>query len=227
MELGRAGVYVVIVFAAAFILWFFAGAALTRRRLAATARWVYQGLDLFGGRDGERSPASIKWLSTNAFSIVVERPRPPLEAASITVLLKSRDMLTVWLFDRLTGRRDLVMLRLDLTRQPIWGAELFRPRGILAGDGRRAAAEEGWAVDSAGEPPLLIAHGGGRAGELCRELGDALGPDRDRVVRLAVRRRSPHLILALDLPDPSSADPYASFRLARRLAEITLRYCTT
>src|SRR5919204_4870944 len=31
------GIYLVVVFAALFLLWYFAGAALTRRRLAATA----------------------------------------------------------------------------------------------------------------------------------------------------------------------------------------------
>jgi len=135
-------------------------------------------------------------------------------------------MITVWLMDRLVGRRDLLMLRCDLERQPIWGLELFRPRSILAGDARRLAAEEGWPIEPSGEAALLAAHGGGKAGELCRALLDALGEEHRRIVRLGIRRRPPHLTLALDLPDPGSSDPHETMRLAERLATITLAYST-
>jgi hypothetical protein len=220
------GVYLVVAFAGLFLLWYFAGAFLTRRRLAMAARWVYQGLDLYRDPTPDRTRASIKWLSTNAFNILFENARPPLSAVVATVLLRSRDMMTIWLIDRLSGRRDLLMLRYDLERQPIWGVEIFRPRSILAGDSRRIATDEGWTIEPDHDPTLLAAHGGGKAGELCHALLAALGQDRRLLVRLSVRRQSPHLSLGLDMPDPASNDPADVMRLGERLVVVTLDYST-
>lgn len=226
LDLESAGIYLVVAFAGVFIVWYFAGAYLTRRRLGSAARWVYRGLDVYRDPRPDRTRASIKWLATNAFNIVLERPRAPLSEVVVTVLLQSRDMMTVWVFDRFTGRRDLVMLRFDLKRQPIWGIEIFRRRSLLAGDSRRTAKEEGWEVAASDDAALLAAHGGGKAGDLCRELLDALGDDRRHLVRLSVRRQSPHLTVAMDLPDPDASDPADLMRLCDRLATVTLDYAT-
>jgi hypothetical protein len=226
LDLDGAGIYLVVALAGIFLVWYFVGAYLTRRRLGVAARWVYRGLSLYRDPTPERTRASIKWLATNAFNIVLEEPRPPLRGVVVTVLLQSRDMMTVWLIDRLTGRRDLVLLRFDLERQPIWGAEIFRRRSLLAGDANRQAREAGWNAELTDDPKLAAAHGGGKAGDLCRELLAALGEERQRLVRLSVRRQSPHLTLALDLPDPATSDPLEVTRLGERLVTITLTYTT-
>ena len=211
---------------ATFLGWYFIGAAINRRRIAEAARWVHRGLDIYRDPTPDRTKASIKWLSTNAFNIMLEGARPPFSGLVATVLLQSRDMVTVWLTDRLSGRRDLLLLRCEFQRQPIWGVEIFRPRSVLAGDARRLATTEGWPVEPSDQADLLTAHGGGKAGELCRELLEALGDEHRRLVRLAVRRQAPHLTLALDLPDPAASDPQETMRLAERLATITLAYST-
>ena len=49
---------------------------------------------------------------------------------------------------------------------------------------------------------------------------------RRRLVRLSVRRQSPHLSLGLDMPDPGSNDPADVMRLGDRLVAVTLDYST-
>ena len=220
------GPYLVFVAAGAFLLWYFVGAHFTRRRLALAAQWVYRGLETFRAPGPERMPASIKWLSTNAFNITLEAAKPPFSAVVVTVLLRSRDMTTMWLIDRLTGRRDMLMLRFDLERQPIWGVEIYRRRSILAGEARHAAKQSGWPIQLASDARLMTAHGGGKASELCADLLTALGVQQGDLVRLSVRRQSPHMILAMDMPDPASSDPADVMRLGQLLAEVALRYST-
>ena len=226
MDLDSLGIPLVVVMVAVFLAWFFIGSIVNRRRIAEAARWINRGLEVLREPPPNPSKASIKWISTNAFNILLEGPRPPFRGVVATVLLQSRDMITVWLMDRLTGRRDLLLLRCELRRQPIWGLEVFRPRSILAGDARRSATLEGWPIEPSGNGSLVAAHGGGKAGELCRALLEALGDERRRLVRLGIRRRSPHLTIALDLPDPVSSDPRETMRLAERLATITQAYST-
>jgi hypothetical protein len=225
VDLDNLGIPLTVLFVASFLAWFAVGSIVTRRRVAAAARWVNRGLEVYRDESPKGSKASLKWLSPTAFNILLDGPRAPFRGVIATVLLQSRDMVTIWLMNRLTGRRDLLLLRFELRRQPIWGLEVFRARSLLAGDSRRLATQEGWPLEP-NPPHLLTAHGGGKAGELCRALLDALGEERRRLVRLGVRRRAPHLTLALDLPDPSKSDPAETMRLAERLATITLAYST-
>lgn len=226
MGLDDIGLSAVIAIALLFLVWYLVGSWVNRRRMADAARWVHRGLAHYHDPRAGRAKESIKWLSTNAFNMLLENPKPPFAGVLATVLLQSRDMLTVWLSDRLSGRRDLLLLRYELKRQPIWGVEIFRPRGLLAGEARRVAREEGWSIEPSADGRLLAAHGGGQAEQLCRELLAVLGERREGIVRLGVRRQAPHLTLALDLPDPSTTDPRDTMRLGERLAEITLAYAT-
>jgi hypothetical protein len=220
------GPYLVVTVAGVFLLWFFVGAHLTRRRLAEAARCVYRGLELYNAPGPTPMQASIKWLSTNAFNIALESARPPFTAVVVTVLLQSRDMMTMWLIDRVSSRRDLIMLRFDLERQPIWGVEIYRRHSILAGEATHLAKRSGWVVQPSADGRLLIAHGGGKASDLCAELLAALGAEERGLVRLSVRRQSPHLTLAVDMLNPSSCDPAELLRLGERLADVTRTYST-
>lgn len=225
-DLESVGIYLVVALAGIFLIWYLAGAYLTRRRLARASTWVYRGLDHYSHPTPKRTKASIKWLSTNAFNILLQDARPPMSEVVVTVLLQSRDMISVWLIDWFTGRRDLLMLRFDLDRQPIWGVEIFRRRSLLAGDARRQVTDAGWPVEPTGDPEVLTAHGGGRAEDLCRELLTTLGDGRWGLIRLSVRRQSPHLTLAVDLPDLATTDPLEVMRLGESLASVALAYST-
>ena len=229
MDLDSFGVPLVVALATLFLVWHVVGSLIHRRRVAATARWLSRGLELVRPEGAGGRPA-LKRLSVHVFNLSLEEARPPFRTVAATALLHSRDMLSVWLLDRLVGRRDMLLLRCELRRQPIWGLEVFRSRGLLAGDARRLATQEGWPIAPPEEDdrraPLLAAHGGGKSGDLCRALLEAVGDERRRLVRLGIRRRPPHLTLALDLPDPSRTDPAETMRLAERLATITLAYST-
>ncbi|MCC6176486.1 MAG: hypothetical protein IT305_14360 [Chloroflexi bacterium] len=224
MNLDTIGVPLFVAIATVVVLGYVLGSFATRRRAAQSIRWVSRGLDEWR-EDGARS-AALKWRAGTAFTFVLEDARSPFGRIFVTVLLRSRAPLAFWLFDLALGQRDLLLLRCDLRWQPIWGMEVFRPGSLLDADVRRLALVERWPVEPLAPGRLLVAHGGGRAAELCHRLLDALGEHRRRLVRLGIRRRAPHLTLAIDLPDPERSDPRAPFLLAERLATIVRDYST-
>ena len=67
LDLESVGVYLVIGLAGVFLLWYFVGAYLTRRRLAVAARWAYRGLENFRDEEPSRTRAStsrsLTWSS--------------------------------------------------------------------------------------------------------------------------------------------------------------------
>ena len=195
--------------------WYFAGNELMRRRAHRLALWSKRVVDPLGGSQ------SIRWMGAQAFRLEVDGTRSPFKSVMLTGLVESWDVPMVWAWNRLHGRRDMVLLQATLRSQPVWGLEVFRPGTVLAGDARHLARQEGW-PESAFEE-LRIAAAGGAPEKLASELVHMLHAERGRLVRLAVRRQGQHLTLALNVPDPARFDPSEATRLVGRLADRLVR----
>jgi hypothetical protein len=196
---------------AILVAWYWAGNELMRRRAHRLALWGRRVIDPLGGKQ------SIRWVGAQAFRLEVEDSKSPFRSVVLTGLVESWDVPMVWAWNRLHGRRDMILLQATLRTQPFAGLEVYRPGTLLAGDSRHLARLEGWA-----ESPLddLVIAGPGEAPQrMAGELLEALAPERSRLVRLAVRRQAPHLTVALNVPDPARFDADDARRLAQRLAE--------
>ncbi len=198
--------------------WYIAGNELMRRRARRLALWSKRVADPLGGTQ------YIRWLTSQSYRLEVEHPHAPFASVALVGLVESWDVPMVWLWNRWHGRRDLVLVQMALRQQPIWGLELYRPGSLLAGDARYAARQEGWPEEPLDD--LCLAAGGAAPADLARRLLAELGERQVDLVRLAVRRRGPHLSLALNVPDPTRLDPADFARLLERLAAATLRYAT-
>ncbi len=193
--------------------WYWAGNERMRRRAHRLALWSKRAIDPLGGVQ------SIRWISTQAFRLEVDGPslKAPFRTLILTGLVESWDVPVVWAWNRLHGRRDMILLQAMLQAQPLWGLEVYRPGTMLAGDSRHLAHQEGW-TESALED-LSVAAGGDAPLQLATELVEVLDHERTRLIRLAVRRQGNHLTLALNVPDPGDFEPDKVCRLAQRLAE--------
>ena len=194
----------------ALIAWYLVGNELMRRRARRLALWSKRVVDPLGGQQ------SVRWFSQQAFRLEVERTRAPFQAASITGLVESWDVPMVWLWNRLHGRRDMVLVQLQLRRQPLWGFEVYRPGSLLAGDAHHFARQEGW--DEERHDEFMVAAAGPTPRKLAAELLAVLEAERARLVRLAVRRQGTHLTLALNVGDPTQVDAREVTRLLERLS---------
>lgn len=193
------------ILATAFCIAFFGSYALAlftgRRKLIAAAGWVHQLLQPLGGS------SAVRWTASSAFHITATEQEAPFSRTVVTVLLKPRDLIALSIVNRLLRRNDLLMIRCELKDQPIWGVEVYRPRTLLSGLAHREIAAEQWEESELPDRDHRVAHGGGKAAQLCEVLIRELGDVRIRTWRLAVRRQFPHLLLAIDLPEltPESA----------------------
>lgn len=215
----QVGGVVALVFCVTFFAWYIAAAVSNRRRLMAAAGWLSKVVQPLGG------PVSTKWAGTTAFHLAVSDLAPPFKQLLITVLLKPRDMVSLILTNRLLRRRDLVIFRCELPHQPIWGLEVYRPRTLLSGLAHREIEQQRWEEHDSLRPGLRVAHGGGKAAEMYAALLDIMGDRQDQLWRLSVRRQSPHLLLAIDMPE-LAASPSEMLRLLERLAEVVEPYST-
>ncbi len=193
------------------VAWYWAGNELMRRRAHRLALWSKRVIDPLGGKQ------TIRWLGGQAFRLEVEGAQAPFRSVALTGLVESWDVPVVWAWNRLHGRRDMVLLQASLTQQPMWGLEVYRTGTLLAGDARLFARQEGWAETALAE--FTLAAGGDPPQKLAADLVGLLDAERARLTRLAVRRQGHHLTLALNVPDPAFLDPTSVSRLAKELAE--------
>ncbi len=201
-----------------FIGWYVVGNELMRRRGRDLAIWCKRSIDPLGGKQ------AIHWITMHSFRLEVEGLKAPFQSGSLTGLVESWDVPMIWLGNRIAGRRDMVLLQASLRQQPIWGLELYRRRSVLGNDARHAALEEAWADTPLDE--FRLASPGVALQGLARQLLDDLGEDRANLVRLALRRRTPNLTLALNVPDRRRLTPADFSRLIERIARTALRYAT-
>ena len=206
-----AGLPIALSLGAILVAWYWAGNELMRRRAHRLALWSKRVIDPLGGRQ------TIRWLGGQAFRLEVEGARAPFRSLAVTGLVESWDVPVVWAWNRLHGRRDMVLLQASLRQQPMWGLEVYRAGTLLAGDARLFARQEGWPESPLGD--LTVAAGGDPPRRLASALLDLLDADRARVTRLAVRRQGHHLTVALNVPDPANFDPAMVSRVATALAD--------
>ena len=205
------GLPIALSLGAVLVAWYWAGNELMRRRAHRLALWSKRVLDPLGGKQ------TIRWLGGQAFRLEVQGAQAPFRSVALTGLVESWDVPVVWAWNRLHGRRDMVLLQASLRQQPMWGLEVYRAGTLLAGDARLFARHEGWAETALAE--FTLAAGGDPPQKLAADLVGLLDAERARLTRMAVRRQGDHLTLALNVPDPGDFDPAIVSGLAKRLAE--------
>lgn len=98
----------------ALAAWYFIGVQLNRRRANQLARFIARAVPTLGGGATIRPIGS----GSSGFQIELQEPVPELRKATLLCILEARDFPLAWLYTRLRGRRDQLILRADLKRPP-------------------------------------------------------------------------------------------------------------
>jgi hypothetical protein len=106
------------------LLWHGGGHLYNRRRGQRLFRWLEQGLNVLGGK------REAGWLGSPASGarVNITQASHPFRRLEITLWLENRELLPLWLFDRLRGKRDGLIIRSTL-RSPGRGEVEVDPSG--------------------------------------------------------------------------------------------------
>ena len=199
------------------MVWFAAGSIWNVRKGKSTMRWMQGGLHHLCER------TTVRWLGTTAVELVLSKPKPPFEEATLVIFLEPRDVPWLWGFSRTRGRRDALILRAKLRRAPHADLESLDRSSFAGRDALCRMASERWSVRegaAAGALPVFYkVEGALPLADALLELARGAGMT---VRRLSARRVEPHLQLHVDLPRESA--PAADFFAAvRTIGERALR----
>jgi hypothetical protein len=108
------GQWIVIGLSAFLFIWYFTANSLNRRRGIAIYRWLYRSL----GEIGKISVAEWIGSSNMGARLVVKKAVKPFRHVEARYLLEPREFLPYWLFSRLRGKRDEVVIQVTLRTAP-------------------------------------------------------------------------------------------------------------
>lgn len=203
-----------IALVAAVLLWFAFGTQRNIRTADRAMRWLQTGLSVLGPR------TTLRWLGSSVAELRIVEARAPFRAALAMIVLEPRDLSAIWALSRGRGRRDFLLLRLDLARAPRARADLVDPRAWTARDRRADDApfeEEASWTDASGTAVSVRAD---RAADLAvlRAFWDRLDRESGGVWRISVRQLVPHLEVHVLFPS-GDADARTLLGTVRELAE--------
>ena len=191
MELNL-GQWVVIGICALLIGIYIRGYFYNRQRAVQISAWLVEGLKPWGEVSaGEKLPN----MATGG-RMEVRHPAAPFKAVEAVFLLAPRENLLFWIFYRIQGKHDELLLWITFQSRPEQAVEVAR-----LGDGQFASRLK------ADKPPLSIVEAPPGLQMACEEKAGAALADKVQafvqrhqavLMRLALRANKPHLFVRLD-----------------------------
>jgi hypothetical protein len=202
------------------MLWFALGTQRNIRLGNRLLTWLQGGLPILGRR------TTLRWFGSTAVELGIVDPAAPFREATVTVVLEPRDVSVLWAFARSRGRRDFVILRVNLVRPPRFSMDIRDPRGWTGQWSRPATGAEGsahgdWHVADGPDGTVAVAMTGADETTV-RSAWDALSRATGGMWRLTVQPVVPQVEVHFRPPvsDSVSADQVLApiYQLATTLA---------
>lgn len=209
MDTSQLATQIIIGLSALLILWYPFGRQMNRRRGPQALRWLREAVRAYEGK------ASVNWIGASAFRVDVQGALGPFKKVGMMVLLEAREMLLLWIINRLRGQRDTLVIKGDLRLKPKTDLEMTR-RGWRAGRAMRALEREGWAVDSLKGMFIALK----RDREIASRLASVLSEGAPQLLRLSLRRKSPHLVANFHLSQMEGMRTESIFHFLEKVMEI-------
>ena len=170
------------------------GTWLNRRRSKELGLWLAAGVGVLGGQ------TLWKWVGTmtSGAQVTIVGANRPFKQGEILYLLLTREFLPLWGIELLRGKRDLLVMRVELAAKPAREFEVVPLNGDLRKtlDRNPGAIPWNWQEMPAGLGLATHLDPGGQTAAAVRKFLDAYGPF---VQRLSLRKGSPQLILFAQL----------------------------
>jgi hypothetical protein len=166
------------------------GTWLNRRRSKELGLWLAEGIGVLGGQ------TLWKWVGsmTSGAQVTIAGASKPFRQGEILYLLLTREFIPLWGIELLRGKRDLLVMRVELTARPAREFEIVPIQGNLRKtlDRNPGAIPWNWQEMPAGLGLATHVDPGGQTAAAVRKFLDAYGPFLER---LSLRKGSPQLIL--------------------------------
>ena len=177
------------IFIAAVVLileWFAIGTQWNIRKGDSVLKWLQDGLPVIGER------TTMQWLGSSVLKLKIEKANEPFRSAETLIVFEPRDVVLLWGWARMRGRRDLFIFRSELGSQPQLEIEALEPGAWSTGGIEKSLKKNRWQhlETAGGSSPgqLSIYCPGGDSAASAADLVNRASKKVRKVVRISVRR---------------------------------------
>lgn len=193
MELNL-GQWVVIGICALLILSYIRGYFFNRQQAEKVTAWLLDGLKTWGQvTSGEKIPG----MATGG-RLEIQQALPPFRRVEVVFLLAPRENPLFWIFYRLQGKRDELLVWVTFQSKPEQIVEVAR-NGDKQFTNRLKAADKPSLSILEAPPGLQIASEDKKGALLAGKVQSFVQQYSSSILRLAMRTNKPHLFLRADL----------------------------
>jgi len=189
-----AGQWIVIILSVFIGVWYITGFYYNRRKSKSVAEWLYNGLITFGDVKVSRLKATSAWGA----QFHVNCREGPFRQLDISFLLEARENLPLWIYNRIQGKRDEIVLKATLSRLPSQELEAAfeadRQFKKLM-DGEQNRPYEWMAVP----PGFILAYHGRKDLDSIARLRDLIKKYDRGIWRVSIQKKDPNLLVRADL----------------------------
>lgn len=191
--------WIVVGISAFLLVWFFLAGIYNRQRGLNIYRWLRRGLE----RIGKISHAQWMGSSGTGATLQVAKAGKPFRSVEAVYLLEPRELLPYWIFTRLRGRRDDLIIKAILRRPPVIELETGIGKAAKAAQQLLKAESDYQQVTVAGG--FTLTRRGPQGDRIENGIGDLLGEYGRVIRRISVQKSYPHVTIwarvgpALDL----------------------------
>jgi hypothetical protein len=208
-EAGRALFFLAVI---VFVGWFAGGTLLNVRKGNAAARWIQEGLPLLGEK------TTLRWLGSSGIEMKLRNPVKPLTDLQIFILLEPRDVPFLWAYFHWRGRRDILILRGQISPSPAFQLEAADPQAWSTRGAQAEAIRKRWSPLASPAGSRVAAYAEGRVEAATQLLALAAGCPLP-LVRLAIRRTAPQLEVQWQLSGFADVSARSLFQTFHQLSE--------
>lgn len=197
-----------------FLGWFALGTHANVRRGNAVLTWLQQGLPILGER------ASMRWLGSSVIELKIAKGKAPFRNVETLVVFEPRDVPLLWAFERMRGRRDLLIVRAHLESSPRFEMEAFDPGGWTTHGTERNVKNKNWTrLELDASKPLQAYFSGAEGRVAAKPMIDLAVRPGWELVRLSLHRSVPNLEVHYRLPNLAAQSSQSVFSKIRQISE--------
>ncbi|MGQ9784824.1 MAG: hypothetical protein ACUVSJ_00005 [Anaerolineae bacterium] len=185
----------IVALASILIIGYLIGRAVNRRRARTISAWLEPGMRTLGG-----TPL-VQAVNRSAFRVKVTQARAPFSVVTASVVLLSREVLPIWLWEWIHRNSDIVFFHLTLRRDPRIGVEIVDLTRELGRRGKAQADQLRWPLAATRGVYHLYCPGGSISDHFLDKILIHIADVRYTPHRVAVRAHAPHVLASFSFSD--------------------------
>lgn len=198
------GQWIVIALSAFLFIWYFLANSANRKRGTATYRWLYRCLKTVG----EVSDAEWIGASNMGARLTVKKAKKPFRRVEAHYLLEPREFPPYWLYSRLKGKHDEVLIRVVFRIAPKGSLEVKRTTGNRSNQ---------LTANLRIQPGFELVNSDLEDAQLLNMVNNFLVENGETVKRIVIQRNIPHLEISARIKPllDSTAEAYFDVMLTQ------------